>query len=364
MRSGQSFGLLDSARPSTDYVDQGDGSVTHTPTRLTWQRCAVGQTWTGSACSGTVSVFTWDAAKLLTSSFAGQSDWRLPSEEELLSLVDYSKNFPAINVTLFAYLPTNNYFWSASSDANIAVNAWVVSFSDGYAPSTVRNQNFLALLVRGGTSLVSSVLTVGKAGAGTVNSTLASINCGVVCTYDYSSGTKVTLSATPAANLISWGGACASAGAAATCTLTMDSAKSVTASFLDTPLISGLPTALIFATQNIGSTSTAQTATLTNTGTAALTISSIAASGDYGVSHNCGTGLGAGGFCTLNITFTPTASGTRTGSVTITSNAPGTPHSISLSGTGQGSTGCGKPQHTELFRTRRRHYQCGPNGDP
>ena len=76
VRPQNSLGLMDIARPSTDYVDQGDGSVTHTPTSLTWQRCAVGQSWTGSICNGSASTFTWDAARLLTSSFAGKTDWR------------------------------------------------------------------------------------------------------------------------------------------------------------------------------------------------------------------------------------------------------------------------------------------------
>jgi hypothetical protein len=38
--------------------------------------------------------------------------------------------------------------------------------------------------------------------------------------------------------------------------------------------------------------------------------------------------------CQINVTFTPTAIGTRTGSVTITDNAAGSPHNVSLSGTG------------------------------
>ena len=59
VRAGQSFGLLDIARPSTDYVDQGNGTVAHTPTRLLWQRCSLGQTWVGatSTCTGTASTY-------------------------------------------------------------------------------------------------------------------------------------------------------------------------------------------------------------------------------------------------------------------------------------------------------------------
>lgn len=171
VRSGQSFGLLDIARPSTDYVDQGNGTVSHTPTRLMWQRCSIGQTWTGSTCSGTAFTYTWGAAKLLTSSFAGHNDWRLPTEEELLSLVDYSRKGPAINTTLFpntlAY-----FFWSASAVAYLSNDAWNVDFNDGHAYTYPKNNVLQVRLVRSGQCLGPLVLTVGKTGMGQVNSSL------------------------------------------------------------------------------------------------------------------------------------------------------------------------------------------------
>jgi hypothetical protein len=48
--------------------------------------------------------------------------------------------------------------------------------------------------------------------------------------------------------------------------------------------------------------------------------------------HNCGAGLGAAGFCNLSVTFTPTQTGNRVGTLTITSNAPGSPHTLTLFG--------------------------------
>jgi hypothetical protein len=73
---------------------------------------------------------------------------------------------------------------------------------------------------------------------------------------------------------------------------------------------------------------------MTNNGTATLTITSIAASGDYGQTNNCGSSLGAGLSCTITVSFTPTTSGVRTGSVSITDNAPGSPQSVPLNGRG------------------------------
>ena len=91
---------------------------------------------------------------------------------------------------------------------------------------------------------------------------------------------------------------------------------------------------LTFPTQLIGTTSKAQTVTLSNTGPIALTISSILASGDFLQTNTCGSSLPAGASCTISVSFKPTAKGTRTGTLTITDNAAGSPQTVSLTGTG------------------------------
>ena len=100
-----------------------------------------------------------------------------------------------------------------------------------------------------------------------------------------------------------------------------------------TPTVSLSPTSLTFASQTVATTSAAQTVTLTNTGTAALTISGIAASGNFAETNTCGTSLAASASCTVSVTFTPTAAGTLTGSITFTDNAAASPQAVSLSGT-------------------------------
>ena len=98
---------------------------------------------------------------------------------------------------------------------------------------------------------------------------------------------------------------------------------------------------LTFASQTVGTTSTAQAVILTNTGNTALSITSLALAGtnpgDFGQTNNCGSSVAAGGSCTINVTFTPTAPGTRTAAVTITDNATGSPQTVNLTGTGSGS---------------------------
>jgi uncharacterized repeat protein (TIGR01451 family) len=94
------------------------------------------------------------------------------------------------------------------------------------------------------------------------------------------------------------------------------------------------PTSLTFADQTVGTSSQAQGILLTNTGATALTISSIVPSGDFLESNTCGAGLAAGANCTISVNFLPTSTGTRTGSITITSNAQGSPHTVKLTGNG------------------------------
>ena len=103
---------------------------------------------------------------------------------------------------------------------------------------------------------------------------------------------------------------------------------------LETPALTLSSDALVFAARAIGTTSTAQTVTLSNPGAAALNISAVSDTGDFDANHTCGSSLGVGANCTVSVTFTPTAEGTRNGSVIIDDDASGSPHTISLSGSG------------------------------
>jgi hypothetical protein len=99
---------------------------------------------------------------------------------------------------------------------------------------------------------------------------------------------------------------------------------------------------LTFPSQQVGTTSGSQSVTLQNTGNQTLSIASISPAGpdggDFGLSQNCGASLAAGGTCQINVTFTPTARGTRTAGVTLVDNAANSPQTISLTGTGTGPT--------------------------
>jgi hypothetical protein len=92
---------------------------------------------------------------------------------------------------------------------------------------------------------------------------------------------------------------------------------------------------LNFGSQVVGTASKPRKVAFNNTGSALLSISTISATGDFSQTNNCGSSLAAETSCTIEITFQPTASGIRTGTVTIPNNAAGSPEIISLTGNGE-----------------------------
>ena len=97
------------------------------------------------------------------------------------------------------------------------------------------------------------------------------------------------------------------------------------------------PGSLTFGIQPVGTTSVPQTSTLTNTGSTPLAIASIEGSSGYNQTNDCGSSVSGGASCTINVTFTPSASGLERGIITISDEAPDSPQGVSLTGTGAGS---------------------------
>jgi len=94
-------------------------------------------------------------------------------------------------------------------------------------------------------------------------------------------------------------------------------------------------TALTFASQALGTASSAQTVTLQNTGATVLTVTTIAMSGDFSETDNCvNSSVAVGSFCTIQVTFTPSAAGSRTGLMTIGVNVAGGQLVVDMSGAG------------------------------
>ncbi len=150
------------------YYNNGDGTVYDKQHNLTWQRCPMGQS--GAQCQqGEAKEIDWWATKDYAQTQAG---WRLPTKEELRTLVYCSngipageawdetcsgKNqrggwnfqFPTINQQAFPYTPPN-FFWSSSPYADDGNGVWVVGFGLGNVHRYGKRHNSHVRLVRSG----------------------------------------------------------------------------------------------------------------------------------------------------------------------------------------------------------------------
>ncbi|MFD4558030.1 carbohydrate-binding protein [Streptomyces sp. NPDC058469] len=117
------------------------------------------------------------------------------------------------------------------------------------------------------------------------------------------------------------------------------------------------PGSLTFADQAVNTTSAAQSVTVTNSGTATASLTGVTAGGDFAQTNTCGTSLAAGANCTVSVTFGPTASGTRTGTLALTGNQSNSPTTVALSGIGTDTAGTdlaagrptGESSHTDVY---------------
>lgn len=94
------------------------------------------------------------------------------------------------------------------------------------------------------------------------------------------------------------------------------------------------PTTLVFNPQVTGTTSAQQFITVSNVGNFTVTFTNVTVTANYALSNNCVGQLSAGSNCTIGVTFTPTKTGTVSGTLTVTDDATGSPQKIPLSGTG------------------------------
>ncbi len=191
---------------------------------------------------------------------------------------------------------------------------------------------------------VPAAVTLTNTGAGTL--TITAINKSGTNAGDFTAtGTCVGASVTVAPGATCTLGATFTPSATGTRTATLTVASNApsnpaislsgSGSAVPVPSVALSRGSVTFATQTVGTTSGAQAVTLTNNGTGALTITQVATSPnpEFSSTSTCVGTINAGASCTINVTFAPTAAGTRSGALTITSNAAGSPSTVALSGT-------------------------------
>ncbi|SJM90391.1 DUF1566 domain-containing protein [Crenothrix polyspora] len=161
-----------------DRYQVKDGLVKDVKAGLMWMRCSVGQKWDGSRCQGEANRYTWEKVMQTPThfSFAGYKDWRVPSHNELKSLVNCSSGqvnrldkwhnqcggdyaSPTISQTAFPQTP-DSWFWSSSLPMEdwfgafpftyFGHYAWIVNFNNGLDITSHRDDSGHLRLVRTG----------------------------------------------------------------------------------------------------------------------------------------------------------------------------------------------------------------------
>lgn len=161
-----------------DRYQVKDGLVKDSKAGLMWMRCSLGQKWDGSTCQGEATRYSWEKAMDVPEQFefASYKDWRVPSHDELKSLVhcsggqtnkldkwhsqcDGDFTSPTIAQAAFPKTP-DSWFWSSSPETDdwfwsfpfttFGNFAWVVNFGNGLDVTSHRDDNGYLRLVRNG----------------------------------------------------------------------------------------------------------------------------------------------------------------------------------------------------------------------
>lgn len=169
---------INQRRNAMRVLDYGNGIVTDRETKLMWMACSLGQTWNGRGCSGEATEFLWSEAidESQVATYANYQDWRLPTRQELNSIVSCSQgraevaldnrgkevikngkklngqcqgNYarPTIDTKVFPDTLSSLY-WSYSHSAVNNYSAWGVFFNKGYQLSFNTTNTGYVRLVR------------------------------------------------------------------------------------------------------------------------------------------------------------------------------------------------------------------------
>jgi Abnormal spindle-like microcephaly-assoc'd, ASPM-SPD-2-Hydin len=221
----------------------------------------------------------------------------------------------------------------AASGAAVTASATAMSFGSTQVGGTSTNATPATITLTNSGAGTLTITAIARSGTNATEFT-AGGTCVSASPVAVAPGANCTLTATfrPTATGTRTASFVVQSNAPANPTIGLTGLASATA----TPDFTRSATSLTFNTQTIGTTSAAQQVTLTSSGMAALTITQVSAAPnpEFSATSNCVGTLAASASCSISVTFAPTASGTRNGTVSITSNVPGSPHTITLSGNG------------------------------
>jgi len=300
----------------------------------------------GTLTNGNVQILVLDpnGNAALTQNYTGQNFTTLQSRNYSVALTPTLPGTYTVEVGVFS-ATWQLWNWNASA-AGITVSSSVVFHTSATGPST---------LAAGTTASLSIVVTETGAGGLTngnlelqiFNSAGSAVATQVWSAQNFTSGQSVryaynwTPSSTLAPGSYSVDAGVFDGGWTHDYYWNTDATINVTAPGGTTPAVSLNPSTLTFTSQTVHTASSAQSLTLANTGTGTLTVVSIAISGvnegDFTQTNACVGSIAAGAHCSISVTFSPTAAGNRSATLTITDNAAGSPHTIALKGTAAGA---------------------------
>jgi hypothetical protein len=249
--------------------------------------------------------------------------------------------YPTGSLLSFSETPNTGWIFTGwvydlsgtGSPQNLTVSDEVLVAAD-YSTTSTRLQLTSISPTSATTGGAAFTLTIN--GAGFTSSTAAYIG-GFFRTPTFVNSTKITVAITPA-DIATAGAFQVAVGnfpSGAACAAYIPTTFYVLlGSGGGTPTATVSPTSLAFGNVAAGTTSASKTITLTNSGTGALSIGSIVASGDFAQTNNCSNSLAASSSCTVNVTFRPTVVAAITGAITFTDGAATSPQLVKLTGTG------------------------------
>jgi hypothetical protein len=219
-------------------------------------------------------------------------------------------------------------------------STWIHAFKIG-TPVPVPGVSVTPSSLTFGTTAANQTITVTSSGTADLQNLAVAIS-GTGFSIDPTSTCPVTPATLPVGATCTVVVAFSGSGSVVTGTVTVASNASGTAPTValtgGTAPVAGLtPAALTFANQASGTSSTAQNATLTNTGTGTLSITGASVSGtnsgDFTLTNSCGSTLAQGASCTISVKFAPTSQPVGAKSATLTVVTNGGSPAVTLSGT-------------------------------
>jgi hypothetical protein len=142
--------------PTQRFVDNGDGTVTDSVSKLMWMRCALGQSFKSDTCTGAAGALSWpqaqrQAQRLNQQAQAFYNDWRVPTLRELASITDSRCATPRTHPNVFPHTPAAS-FWTATARPGepAGQRVFVLSFGWAGAAPALKDEQHHVRLVRTG----------------------------------------------------------------------------------------------------------------------------------------------------------------------------------------------------------------------